>query len=51
MRRLASSAFLATVALTAASLARAEVRDMNGDRRPDIVISNKKGVHVFLQTR
>ncbi|MHC4249810.1 MAG: FG-GAP-like repeat-containing protein [Planctomycetota bacterium] len=28
-----------------------EVRDMNGDRRPDIVTSNKKGVHVFLQTR
>ena len=26
-----------------------EVVDMNGDKRPDIVISNKKGVHVFVQ--
>ena len=26
-----------------------KVTDINGDRRPDIVTSNKKGVHVFLQ--
>ncbi|MCR9197005.1 MAG: VCBS repeat-containing protein [Planctomycetaceae bacterium] len=26
-----------------------EVRDMNGDSRPDIVLSNKKGVNVLLQ--
>ncbi|MFB0553113.1 MAG: FG-GAP repeat domain-containing protein [Phycisphaerae bacterium] len=26
-----------------------EVVDLNGDGRPDIVTSNKKGVHVFLQ--
>ena len=26
-----------------------EVVDMNGDKRLDIVISNKKGVHVFMQ--
>jgi len=28
-----------------------EVTDINGDDRPDIVTSNKKGVHVFLQRR
>jgi hypothetical protein len=28
-----------------------EVIDINGDGRPDIVTSNKKGVHVFLQRR
>lgn len=28
-----------------------EVIDINGDKRPDIVTSNKKGVHVFLQRR
>ncbi len=28
-----------------------EVIDTNGDGRPDIVTSNKKGVHVFLQRR
>jgi hypothetical protein len=28
-----------------------EVVDLNGDGRPDIVTSNKKGVHVFLQRR
>jgi len=28
-----------------------EVVDFNGDNRPDIVTSNKKGVHVFLQRR
>lgn len=28
-----------------------EVADINGDSRPDIAISNKKGVFVFLQTR
>jgi len=28
-----------------------EVTDLNGDGRPDIVTSNKKGVHVFLQRR
>jgi len=27
-----------------------EVVDMNGDKRLDIVTSNKKGVHVFMQT-
>lgn len=27
-----------------------EVIDINGDNMPDIVTSNKKGVHVFLQT-
>jgi len=27
-----------------------EVTDMNGDKRLDIVTSNKKGVHVFMQT-
>jgi len=26
-----------------------EVTDLNGDTKPDIVTSNKKGVHVFLQ--
>ena len=26
-----------------------EVTDFNGDKKPDIVTSNKKGVHVFLQ--
>ena len=25
------------------------VKDMNGDNRPDIVLSNKKGVNVLLQ--
>jgi len=28
-----------------------EITDLNGDGRPDIVTSNKKGVHVFLQRR
>jgi len=28
-----------------------EVIDINGDGKPDIVTSNKKGVHVFLQRR
>ncbi|MCP4260153.1 MAG: VCBS repeat-containing protein [Planctomycetes bacterium] len=28
-----------------------EVIDMNNDKRPDIVTSNKKGVHVFIQRR
>jgi len=28
-----------------------EVTDLNADGRPDIVTSNKKGVHVFLQDR
>lgn len=28
-----------------------EVVDINGDNRPDIVTSNKKGVHVFIQRR
>ncbi|MCC6729052.1 MAG: VCBS repeat-containing protein [Chthonomonadales bacterium] len=28
-----------------------EVTDVNGDRRPDIVVANKKGVFVFLQER
>ncbi len=28
-----------------------EVIDINGDNRPDIVTSNKSGVHVFLQRR
>ncbi|MCC7526475.1 MAG: VCBS repeat-containing protein [Chitinophagaceae bacterium] len=27
------------------------VEDINGDRLPDIVLSNKKGVHVFLQKK
>lgn len=27
------------------------VEDMNGDRLPDIITANKKGVHVFLQKR
>jgi hypothetical protein len=27
------------------------VADMNGDRLPDVIVSNKKGVHVFLQVR
>jgi len=27
------------------------VEDMNNDRLPDIVVANKKGVHVFLQKR
>lgn len=26
-----------------------EMHDMNGDRRPDIVVANKKGVFIFLQ--
>jgi hypothetical protein len=28
-----------------------EVIDINGDKRPDIVTSNKSGVHVFIQRR
>jgi len=28
-----------------------EVIDLNGDGRYDIVTSNKKGVHIFLQRR
>jgi hypothetical protein len=28
-----------------------QVQDMNGDRLPDIIISNKKGVFVFQQER
>ncbi|MDT8301485.1 MAG: VCBS repeat-containing protein, partial [Sedimentisphaerales bacterium] len=28
-----------------------EVVDINGDKRPDIITSNKSGVHVFLQRR
>ena len=28
-----------------------EVVDINGDNRPDIVTSNKSGVHVFIQRR
>ena len=27
------------------------IADMNGDRRPDIVVANKRGVFLFLQTR
>jgi hypothetical protein len=27
------------------------VADMNGDGLPDVIVSNKKGVHVFLQVR
>ena len=27
------------------------IADMNGDKKPDIVISNKKGVYVFLQEK
>ncbi|RME22739.1 MAG: VCBS repeat-containing protein, partial [Candidatus Zixiibacteriota bacterium] len=26
-----------------------QVTDMNGDGRPDIVLSNKKGVNILLQ--
>jgi hypothetical protein len=28
-----------------------EVADMNGDKLPDVIASNKKGVHVFTQVR
>ena len=27
------------------------ISDINGDKLPDIVISNKKGVYIFLQQR
>ena len=27
------------------------VADINGDGLPDVVVSNKKGVHLFLQQR
>jgi hypothetical protein len=27
------------------------VEDINGDKLPDIIVSNKKGVHVFLQKK
>ena len=27
------------------------VADLNGDKRPDIITSNKKGVHVFIQQK
>ncbi len=27
------------------------IADMNGDKLPDVITSNKKGVHVFLQTK
>lgn len=27
------------------------IADLNGDKRPDIITSNKKGVHVFIQQR
>ncbi len=27
------------------------IADMNGDKRPDVITSNKKGVYVFLQTK
>lgn len=27
------------------------VADLNNDKRPDVITSNKKGVHVFLQTK
>ena len=27
------------------------VQDVNGDRRPDVVVANKKGVFLFVQER
>ncbi|MFN7930189.1 MAG: VCBS repeat-containing protein [Blastocatellia bacterium] len=27
------------------------IADLNNDKRPDVITSNKKGVHVFLQTK
>lgn len=27
------------------------VADLNGDRRPDVIVSNKRGVHAFIQER
>jgi len=27
------------------------VADLNGDKLPDIIVSNKKGVHIHIQQR